>query len=155
MPNFSQRSKDELIGVNDNMVRLMNASIIDSPVDFTVTEGLRTAKTQGIYYTWGRSVLNPNTGPLKNRPLGAIVTKRDGIKLKSNHQAKKDGKGTAVDVAIFKRDKKGKGYLDFDDDAAYLKLSKHIKAKAKELNIPIVWGGDWKSLYDAPHFELK
>jgi peptidoglycan L-alanyl-D-glutamate endopeptidase CwlK len=28
-----------------------------------------------------------------------------------------------------------------------------FKAKAKELNIPIVWGGDWKQR-DTPHFEL-
>jgi len=29
-----------------------------------------------------------------------------------------------------------------------------FKRAAKELDIPIVWGGDWKSLRDGPHIEL-
>lgn len=32
-------------------------------------------------------------------------------------------------------------------------IAKVFKAKAKEMNIPIVWGGDWKQR-DTPHFEL-
>jgi len=29
-----------------------------------------------------------------------------------------------------------------------------FKRASKELNIPIIWGGDWKSLRDGPHIEL-
>lgn len=36
----------------------------------------------------------------------------------------------------------------------YLKIAKAIKAAAKELGIRIVWGGDWRSFKDGPHFEL-
>lgn len=36
----------------------------------------------------------------------------------------------------------------------YDKLAKAFKQSAKELNIPIVWGGDWKTFKDGPHFEL-
>lgn len=36
----------------------------------------------------------------------------------------------------------------------YSKAAVHIKAVAKKLGIAIVWGGDWKSLRDGPHFEL-
>ena len=36
----------------------------------------------------------------------------------------------------------------------YDKIAKAFKQAAKELNIPIVWGGDWKTLKDGPHFEL-
>lgn len=36
----------------------------------------------------------------------------------------------------------------------YVKLSKHIKAVAKKLDIAITWGGDWKNLRDGPHYEL-
>jgi peptidoglycan L-alanyl-D-glutamate endopeptidase CwlK len=35
----------------------------------------------------------------------------------------------------------------------YDKLSGFMKAAAKELNIPIEWGGDWK-FKDGPHFQL-
>lgn len=30
-----------------------------------------------------------------------------------------------------------------------------FKAAAKQLGIPIVWGGDWKSFQDTPHIELS
>jgi len=29
-----------------------------------------------------------------------------------------------------------------------------VKAAAKQLGVPIVWGGDWASFRDGPHFEL-
>ena len=37
----------------------------------------------------------------------------------------------------------------------YHKLAKCMKQAATELNVPITWGGDWKSFKDGPHFELK
>jgi peptidoglycan L-alanyl-D-glutamate endopeptidase CwlK len=45
--------------------------------------------------------------------------------------------------------------LDWNDLAAFRKLGKVVKAKAKELGIPINWGGDWRSLKDFPHYELS
>lgn len=36
----------------------------------------------------------------------------------------------------------------------YDKIAKAFKQASKELNIPIVWGGDWKTFKDGPHFEL-
>lgn len=36
----------------------------------------------------------------------------------------------------------------------YEKISKAFKKASADLNIPIVWGGDWKSFKDGPHFEL-
>ena len=36
----------------------------------------------------------------------------------------------------------------------YDKIAKAFKQAAQELNIPIVWGGDWKNFKDGPHFEL-
>ena len=36
----------------------------------------------------------------------------------------------------------------------YNKLGAHVKAVAAELGVPIVWGGDWVSFKDGPHFEL-
>lgn len=35
----------------------------------------------------------------------------------------------------------------------YHKIAAAMKRAAKELNTPIVWGGDWK-MRDGPHFEL-
>lgn len=36
----------------------------------------------------------------------------------------------------------------------YEELSKIVLGAAKELNIPVVWGGSWESFRDGPHFEL-
>lgn len=36
----------------------------------------------------------------------------------------------------------------------YHKIADAMKRAAKELNVPIVWGGDWTSFKDGPHFEL-
>lgn len=36
----------------------------------------------------------------------------------------------------------------------YHKIAKAMKAAAAELNIPIEWGGDWRTFKDGPHFQL-
>lgn len=36
----------------------------------------------------------------------------------------------------------------------YHKIAKVMKQAATDLNVPLVWGGDWKSFRDGPHFEL-
>lgn len=56
--------------------------------------------------------------------------------------------GHAVDVAALVA---GKVRWDWP---LYAKIAKAFKAAAAELGIPIVWGGDWRTLKDGPHFEL-
>lgn len=36
----------------------------------------------------------------------------------------------------------------------YKIIATAMKTAADQLDIPIVWGGDWKSFKDGPHFEL-
>lgn len=36
----------------------------------------------------------------------------------------------------------------------YHKIAAAMKQAAKELNVAIVWGGDWRTFKDGPHFEL-
>ena len=52
----------------------------------------------------------------------------------------------AVDVARFP--------LDWNDVSGFKSLAVVIKRVAEELNIPIKWGGDWKTFKDLPHYEL-
>ncbi len=40
------------------------------------------------------------------------------------------------------------------DWGLYPIIAKTVKAAAKDLGVPITWGGDWKSFRDGPHFEL-
>lgn len=37
----------------------------------------------------------------------------------------------------------------------YHKIADAMKTAAAELGVSIVWGGDWKSFKDGPHFELN
>lgn len=36
----------------------------------------------------------------------------------------------------------------------YYKIADAVKKAAAELNVPIEWGGDWKTFKDGPHFQL-
>jgi peptidoglycan L-alanyl-D-glutamate endopeptidase CwlK len=37
----------------------------------------------------------------------------------------------------------------------YPKIARAMKQAAKELNVSIEWGGDWKRFKDGPHFQLS
>lgn len=117
---LSNRSRARLKGVNPVLVAVVEAAIARSPVDFMVTEGLRTAERQS-----------------------ALVKAGASRTLKSRHLT-----GHAVDVAALVD---GRVRWDWP---LYGRIAEAFKASAAELKTPIVWGGDWKSLRDGPHFEL-
>ncbi|MGY4674219.1 M15 family metallopeptidase [Ursidibacter arcticus] len=62
--------------------------------------------------------------------------------------------GHAIDIVPYP--------LDWNDKQAFADLAKAMFEAAKQLKIPIRWGGDWnrngrsddESFYDGPHFEL-
>jgi len=45
--------------------------------------------------------------------------------------------------------------VDWDDIERFHALALVVKGCAKRLGIEIVWGGDWLTFKDYPHFELK
>jgi len=148
---FSKRSKDALLGVEPALVAVMQEAIKNAPHDFTIIEGVRTATTQKKYFSYGRTVVNPNTGPQKGKPFGAIITGRDGVKRKSEHQVKADGFGHAVDFCPYSK----AGGLEWNNTKAFKAIAAHIKTVAAKMGVAIVWGGDWITLIDLPHIELK
>ena len=56
--------------------------------------------------------------------------------------------GHAVDIAPFVG-----GEVRWDWPL-YYRLAKVVKAAAKEVNVPIEWGGDWIRFKDGPHWQL-
>ena len=120
MYSFSQRSKDRLKGVHPDLVKVMQEAIKESPLDFGITEGVRTLERQKELFEAGKSQT-----------------------MNSRHL-----KGFAVDIAVLVD---GKITWEFPK---YQIVADHIKKVAKDLGIPIVWGGDWISFKDGPHFEL-
>ena len=145
---LSEASIEKMKGVHPKLIELMKKAISDSPYDFKIVQGLRTAEYQNSLYQQGRT-----------KP-GKIVTKLDGYSRKSNHQAKADGYGHAVDIAVCGHYDQNGNYVKYTTDAEMfdnkklVEISKHVKVVAKEMGLDIVWGGDWKTLYDTPHYEL-
>ena len=145
---LSEASIEKMKGVHPKLIELMKKAIGDSPYDFKIVQGLRTAEYQNSLYQQGRT------------KSGKIVTKLDGYNRKSNHQAKSDGYGHAVDIAVCGQYDQNGNYVKCTTDAEMfdnkklVEISKHIKAVAKDMGLEIVWGGDWKTLYDTPHYEL-
>lgn len=56
--------------------------------------------------------------------------------------------GDAIDLGALKN-----GEITWDK-ASYAIIAKAMKQAAKELNVNIRWGGDFKTFFDGPHFEL-
>lgn len=120
MSRLSRRSRDRLIGVHPALICVVEAAIARTPVDFMVTEGLRTRERQASLVKAGASRT-----------------------MNSRHIS-----GHAVDVCALID---GKVRWDWP---LYPRIAGAFKAAALELGMPLVWGGDWPSLRDGPHFEL-
>ncbi|HBL4964254.1 TPA: M15 family metallopeptidase [Escherichia coli] len=117
---FSQRSENNLKGVNPDLVKIVRRALQLSPVDFGITEGLRTIERQRQLVAAGKSQT-----------------------MNSRHIS-----GHAVDVFAYPT---SAGSWEWK---YYEQIATAFKQAAKELNIPVEWGGDWKTLKDGPHFQL-
>lgn len=117
---FSARSLKAMEGVHPDLVRVMHRALELSPLDFVVTEGLRSRERQKLLFAQGASKT-----------------------LNSRHIT-----GHAVDLAPWLG-----GQIRWDWPLFH-QLAAAVKQAAQELGVPIVWGGDWRTFKDGPHFEL-
>lgn len=74
----------------------------------------------------------------------ALYEAKKSLTMNSRHLT-----GDAVDVFAWVD-----GYVNWNFHH-YEKIAKAMYQAAKELGVEIAWGGEWKSLRDGPHFELK
>lgn len=131
---FSERDRERLFGVSPTLVATL--AILFRIMGMTghrmcvaAHGGLRTIAQQQQLYAQGRD----------GRP-GPIVTNADGIHTKSNHQAKDDGFGHAVDCMFVGEDPYGEQHP-----------WQYYGATAEILGLK--WGGRWEKP-DRPHVEL-
>jgi len=131
---LQERSVRALKGVHPDLVRVILLAARNTPDDhheylWIVTEGSRSLERQTQLVKDGKSRT-----------------------MNSRHLT-----GDAVDLAIW-ADRDEDKVVDVDELSwklpDYKALAEKVKAAAKTLNIPIVWGGDWKNFKDGPHFEL-
>lgn len=71
---------------------------------------------------------------------------RGASKLKYPNSKHNSNPSIAVDIAPYP--------IKWTDKKRFIELSKIMKRIAKEKNIELVWGGDWK-MQDLVHFEIK
>lgn len=139
---FKDRNTVRLTGQHPKLIEKMETvlevmDLLGYPM--IVTDGIRTADQQNLLFQQGRT-----------RP-GKIVTWRDGVTVKSNHQVWADGFGHAVDCC-FIMDLDGDGATDdptWDDDRPWSLFGAIVQSQG------LGWGGAWKSNKDKPHVELQ
>jgi len=126
---------NKLTGVHPELVKRIQ-KVVNAMLDLgflmRITDGVRTTEEQQALYAQGRT-----------KP-GHKVTNCDGVLKKSNHQAKEDGYGHAVDCCFV--DETGKPSWD-------ARYPWHTYGACCEA-VGLVWGGNWQSLHDLPHAEL-
>jgi peptidoglycan L-alanyl-D-glutamate endopeptidase CwlK len=126
MASLLPRDREHLKGVHRDLVRVVERA--RQAVPFIVTEGLRTRDRQARLVA-----------------IGASRT------MNSRHLT-----GHAVDLAYWLDD--GDATVEHGeirwDWPLYEQIGAAMKVAAKELGVPITWGGDWTSFRDGPHFEL-
>ena len=126
MPSFSVASRKKLSTCDNRLQKLFNEVIKE--VDCTIICGARTLEDQQKAFKGGFS-------------------KIDGVIKKSMHQVSAERPlSLAVDVLPFP--------IKWDDVTGHTIFARKVLATAKKLGIKIVWGGDWKTFKDRPHYQL-
>jgi peptidoglycan LD-endopeptidase CwlK len=130
MNTLNARSEGNLLGVHPDLVSVVRRAFVlvtkqNPALTFIVTEGLRTLARQKQLYASGASKT-----------------------MNSRHIAPAGGLGHAVDLAPVLN-----GEVRWDWPLFH-QLADAMKAAALELNVPIEWGGDWKTFPDGPHMQL-
>jgi peptidoglycan L-alanyl-D-glutamate endopeptidase CwlK len=147
---LSPRSLKALQGVHPDLVRVVQATIEISTVDFVVTEGLRTRERQTELVAAGASQT-----------------------MASRHLVGADGFGHAVDLAAWVGEVRW-------DMGLYYQIATAVQRASRSMSVPVRWGGAWvrldtatltpaqcvadyvarckasrrKAFIDGPHFEL-
>lgn len=119
--SLGAKSRAELVGVRDDLVRVVERAIQITKQDFAVHDGLRTEAEQREYVRTGTSQT-----------------------MNSLHRKQADGFGHAVDLVPFIN-----GKLRWEWDPIYV-IAAAVWQAAKELGVSIRWGGAWINLSDIP-----
>lgn len=133
---FSSRSLRMLDMVHPQLILVVSRALLYSDVDFAVIEGMRSRTRQRQLVADGKSRT-----------------------YNSKHLRHPDGYSHAIDV-MATGDLNKDGVVDHQDASIawnrewYGQISKAFYKAADELGAKVRWGGDFKSFFDGPHFEL-
>lgn len=122
---LSEKNLLKLSGAHPDLQKVIKRAAEISSVDFTVLEVLRTLARQK-----------------------ELVAKGASTTMNSRHLAGADGKSRAIDIAPLDGGQVSWAW------PLYFKLAPIIKQAAKDVGVPIEWGGDWARFRDGPHWQL-
>ena len=133
MYSFGSRSMENLVTCHQDLQALMKAVMALQVMDFTILQGHRSVEEQQELFRKGMTTL-------------------DGVNNRSKHNF---DPSLAVDIAPYP--------IDWNDKFRFHVLAGVVHACAKDMGIPVRWGGDWDgdwsqkdhSFIDMPHYELK
>lgn len=129
----NEKAISKLHPLVQNRIRQFIAAVYKKhKIQLVIVQDYRTYAQQDAYYAQGRT-----------KP-GKIITKARGGY--SNHNF-----ALAVDVFPIWED--GQLHMAQKDDAKNIEILTKISSLAS--NYGLEWGGNWKSMYDPPHFQLK
>ncbi len=127
MKQISPRTERALKGVHPALVAVVRLAWTYLKQDYQAYEGVRTLERQKAYVARG-------------------VSKT----LKSYHLIQKSGYGHAIDIAPLVN-----GAIKWPNDYGPWKdIERAMKRAARELGVPIEWGGDWRNRWDKPHWQV-
>ena len=119
-------------------------------INLVITQTLRSMYEQDAYYSQGRELLSTVNAKRKKANLQPITEKENkSIITKAIAGSSPHNYGLAWDIACIVN-----GKVDYNN----LELYKTCGSIAKPINFEgytIEWGGDFKSIKDYPHFQLK
>lgn len=141
---LSKRSLNSIANVDSRLAAVAKRAIEITEQDFVIIEGERSREQMMINYGKGRTaaqIARKGIPAKYARPNDRKVTWLNDP-FASNH-----AKGKAIDVVPYP--------VDWDDLNKFRAIATAFKAAAKELGVPLEWGGDWKKTKDYPHFEVK
>lgn len=118
--------------VRDKIRKFINDVYTKHQVQLVIVQDYCTYAQQDALYAKGRTA------------SGSVVTNARGGQ--SNHNF-------ALAVDVFPLWEDGKLHMDVKSDQKNIKILKKIAPIGK--GIGLEWGGDWKSIIDNPHFQLK
>lgn len=151
---FGKASRAKIARCHPDLRKVINEAELISPIDLTIIETIRRRETQQDYFARGRT-----------KP-GRIITHRDGVSRRSNHQARHPVTGKwlddddpnavsyAVDIGPFP--------LDWNDAFGFGVVYAVMMQAAANVGVNLRSGADWDSdgdrsdqkFDDWPHFEL-
>lgn len=129
---MTERDLQRLRGTHPDLIKKLEEVFDEMHADdhpMFVVQGVRTDAEQARIYAQGR------TTP------GQVVTMKDGVAHRSNHQPRPDGYGHAVDCAFLSPQ-------PFDPRHPWESYGLALEARG------LIWGGRWRHPHDAPHAEL-